>query len=241
VLALHQVLVLGEVRDRLLIFKLAEPMPEKRNLALVIVQQEICDILLLDDALQLRLLVGGEGDQVVIVLVHYLHRVKNLGVEVDVDQLRGLVVVVVLDSEVTLNFEPILDGYKIEYFNDEFEPPHLSTLRGTVSISFAPNLVFVVTNLLLLRILQVKSVVDVLLHELFADQAGVFPYQVCECLLVELLLLTECHFLVLITSYFKLIQNILKFLSDIQSHLKEVTEGYDPFVFSFFTIRVRCQ
>lgn len=83
-------------------------------LALVVVDQECDHVLRADEAQELRLLVGREGDEGEVVLIDNLHRINYFGIDVEVDEVGLREVAVAQLGEVVLDFKPILDADSIK-------------------------------------------------------------------------------------------------------------------------------
>lgn len=159
-----------------------------------------------DQALELRPLVGGQSNDVEVVFVDHLHRVHDLGVDIEINKLRLLIVVVVSIAEPFLDLQPVLERDLLEELVDQLKASHLvamgALLASKTSCCIAvcsSNIILIIMTLVILRHLQVNRIEDVPLHETLAKFSSIFPDDIDELIVV----IIECHFRVATPRCFK--------------------------------------
>lgn len=96
----HEVLIYAAMAD--VGIELAEWMSEEADFTFVVVDQERDDFMVVDETLDLGALIRSESYGVEVVLVHELHGLHDLGIDVHVNQLGFLVVMVILEAHLQL-------------------------------------------------------------------------------------------------------------------------------------------
>mmetsp|Transcript_8654 Transcript_8654/g.14660 ORF Transcript_8654/g.14660 Transcript_8654/m.14660 type:complete len:345 (-) Transcript_8654:376-1410(-) len=210
VLALDQVLVLGEV-GLVLAGEFAEPVLEEADLAGVVVYQEPDHRLLRYYPRQLRPLVRGDPDRIVVVLEHELDGLLDLLGDLQVDEL-GLGEV---GAAGALDFDPVLQRDLVEDLVDQLEA---LVVPGPV---LALVLGLLVAGSLHMAVLLVglEGVVDVLVHELVPYFLPVLLYQLVELLGVHLDLSPSSQLLLY------QVEHLLQLLPHIEHAFQEVSQG----------------
>ena len=83
--------------------------------------------------MELRPLVGGQSNDVEVVLVYYLHGVHDLGVDIEINELRLLIVVAVSVAEPFLDLQPVLERDLLKELVYQLEASHLVAMGALLA------------------------------------------------------------------------------------------------------------
>lgn len=182
--------------------------------------------------MDLGALIGGECYGVEIVLIHELHGLHDLGVDIHVNQLGFLVVMVVFEAH--LQLEPILNGYEIKDLLNQLKTSHLISRRSSSRITVGCHVVGILQALDVTLGLSRRE--DVLLHEAVANDGSVLSDEALDGRWVHILAesLARCPTPRLFT--LKIIDDLLQLLRNVERALKQIAQGEDLLVLSLFII-----
>lgn len=181
--------------------------------------------------MDLGALIGGESYGVEIVLIHELHGLHDLGVDIHVNQLGFLVVMVVFEAH--LQLEPILNGYEIKDLLNQLKTSHLISRRSSSRITVGCHVVGILQALDVTLGLSRRE--DVLFHEAVANDGSVLSDEALDGRWVHILAesLARCPTPRLFT--LKIIDDLLQLLRNVERALKQIAQGEDLLVLSLFT------